>query len=206
MVGRIKNFFSERFDTENFFLVFRLIAFLFLILLGFNLINFTLSRYASEAEIDLSPKIAFFIADVGRYENGFKIDSILPSSAPYYYAFTVSNFEDEKKANVNIEYEIELRMTTNLPLNVKVYKNTTDFTGKGIINSNEIVANDDGMFFRVMNTDTIGNLTYAQKTKDTFVLYVEFPESYNLFPELYEGVIELVEVRVIAKQVVWGDE
>lgn len=202
MIRKIKNFFSERFDTENFFLVFRFILFLFLILVSFNLINLTLSRYASDADVNLTPKMAFFIADVGRYENGFKIDSILPSSTPYYYAFTVSNFKDDKKANVNIEYEIELRMTTNLPLNVKVFKNTSNFNGNGIITSNNIVENADGMFFREMQTETTGNLSFSNKTIDTFVLYVEFPESYKLFPELYEGVIELVEVKVLAKQVV----
>jgi len=202
MIKKIGRFFDSRIDKKKFFLIFRIILFLFLNIWLFSSSGFTLSRYVSETEVSIAPRLAFFITDVGTYENTIELDSILPSNSAYLYSFTVANFSDEDKSNVDIEYDIEFITTTNMPLNFKVYKNTTVMSGPGIIQNDRYVTNADGMHFRHMGVSSSGAFSFISMTTDTYVLWVEFPEPYKAWPELYEGIIELVEIKVTARQVV----
>ena len=202
LIRKIQKIFNDKFDAKKFFAIFRSILFLFFIILCIGFIKITLSKYSSEVDVNISPNIAFFVTDVGRYENGFKIDDILPSTNPYLYSFTVSNFKDTKKSNVEIEYEIELIMTTNIPLNIKLFKNTSNFSGAGIISSDQVITNDDNVYFRSMKTNTVGTLSFVANQTDTYVISVEFPDIYKNSPEFYEGRIELIEIKVFAKQVI----
>ena len=88
-------------------------------------IRSTLARYETTTETDRDVDVAFWIVD-----NSFKSDRLLlkdiqPSSNVYEYTFTVSNFDIENQANIaetDLEYEIVLTTTTNLPLNVPIVK------------------------------------------------------------------------------------
>ena len=199
---KIAKIFNERFDKEKFFEVLRFSIYLILLIVFVNTYRLTLSRYTSEVDLDLEPQIAFFIADVGSYQNRIKLDSILPRIEAYLYSFTVSNFKDDDRANVNIEYDIEFIATTNLPLNIKVFKNTTNFFGNGIITVDSIQADSDGMFLRTMKPDGMGFLPFGERVTNTYIVWVEFPEHYKHFPEDYQGVIELLEVSIVARQVI----
>ena len=200
MVAQMKKFFEDHFETKKFFFVFRAIVLLSLIVVVINFISLTLSRYATDVDAEISPNLAFFITDVGTTSNTIELGEILPSSTPYFYTINVSNFEDDKRVNVNVEYDIKFITTTNLPLNIKVFKNTSNYSGTGIITGDSIAANADGMYLRTMTTTDLGTFTFSSNQTNAYIIRVEFPESYKYYSKEYEGVIDLVEVVVDARQ------
>ena len=202
MFEKVQKLFKNNFDTKNFFLVLRGILVLFGLILVINFTSITLSKYASAVDASIAPNIAFFVTDVGSSSQTLKLGQLIPSASPYFYTFSVANYQDDKRVNVNVEYTIEFTTTTNLPLAFKLYKNTTDYSGNGIITSDTIVANPDGMYIRKLKTNSVGNFTYQSNEVHTYVLKVDFPENYKNNAEAYEGVIELAEVTVNAKQIV----
>jgi len=199
-MGRFKTFFEENFETKKFFAIFRIIIILFFVLVIFNLTKLTLSKYVSDVDAKIAPNLAFFITDVGTQSASLELGEILPSSDPYFYTINVSNFKDDKRVNVSVEYEIKFILTTNIPLNYKIYKNTSNYSGNGIIDSDVISANDDEMYFRILKTSDIGTFGYGANETNTYVIKVEFPQNYKYNASEYEGVIELVQVVVDAKQ------
>ena len=204
MVLKLKKKIEKVFDRKR--IPFAVRAGLFILLLAFvlGIVNFSLSKYETDVTVNVAPKIAFFIANAGTYENRIELTKILPSTSPYLYSFTVSNFKDDRRINVDLEYTIEFVTTTNLPLNFKVFRNTAQTTGSGIISSDTIVADDDGMYLRKMTNDQVYQMGYTTNITDTYVLLVEFPDNYKYNSDAYEGVLDLIEVKVVAKQVI-GD-
>ena len=193
---------TKKIDDKKFWKIFRyvIITFLFIALVSYG--GMTLSKYASNLDVNISPNVAFFVTDVGTYEDVIELGEIIPSSTPYTYLINVSNFEDDRRINVNLEYEIEFITTTNLPLNFKVYRNTSNYTGSGIMTSSVVSSNSDGMYFNTLSNAAKYQFTFQGNQTDSYILWVEFPEIYKNNPEKYEGVIELVEVKVTAKQIV----
>ena len=190
------------FNTPRFSSIFRAIGIILLLLLFLNLGSFALSKYESEANIDVSPRLAFFIVDVGTYSDTFELGRVLPSNQPYIYTFSVSNFKSDKRINVNLEYTIEFVSTTNLPLNFKVFKAGTPTSGSGIITTDTITTNSDGMYFRNMEIGETFSFSYVENETDDYILWVEFPESYKYYSKSYEGVLDLIEIKVNASQIV----
>ena len=192
----------NKIDEKKFWKIFRIvvIALLFVTIISYG--GFTLSKYVSDLDVNVSPNVAFFVTDIGTYEDRIELGELLPSNTPYTYVINVSNFEDDRRINVNLEYEIEFITTTNLPLNFKVYRNTLNYTGSGIMTKSEITNDSDGMYFKTLSNDEKYEFTYSGNQTDSYTLWVEFPEVYKNNPDSYEGVIELVEVKVVAKQIV----
>ena len=202
MIKKLRNIFDNNFDKKRFLAVFRVSAILFFLVLFLGIINVTLSRYTSEVDADISPNLAFFVTDVGTYQDVVELGEILPSANPYFYTITVSNFDENKRINVNLEYEIEFVVTTNLPLSYKIFRNTTNYTGTGIIVSDTTINDTDGMYLRTLKSNVKYPFSFVADQTDTYVIQVIFPEVYKYDSEKYEGVIELFEIIVNAKQVV----
>ena len=178
------------------------ILFVLLVLVGIVIgtSNITYSRYETNTKVNLKPTIAFFIVDVDNESHSIKLDSMVPSDEPYLYRFDVSNFKDDKKANVDLKYKIELVTTTNMPLEFKVFKDPDMSTD--IINRTTYTTNDDGMYYKHLIIDNINQMNYNQKKTDVYYLWVKFPKQYENSPEHYAGIIDLVDVQISAEQVV----
>lgn|SRR5574344_1053430 len=194
MIKRISKYFNIK-KLKHYLLLSFLLITCIVLLSKFNL---TLSRYESNTEINIDPSIAFFITDVTSEDNSIKLTDILPSDTPYYYSFSVSNFNDTGKSNVDLDYNMELITTTNLPLTFKLYKGSTN--SSDIISSNTVSQDDNSVYYRHLTVNDKYNLYYANKTTDKYILEVTFPSTYKNHPELYEGVIELIEIKINAYQ------
>ena len=59
-------------------------------------------------------------------------DGIVPSSTPYTYRFSVSNFNQNNMSDVDINYSINIRTTTNLPITLELYRNQLPENGTNI--------------------------------------------------------------------------
>lgn len=160
--------------------------------------KFTKSKYETITDVEVTPTIAFFVTDVKSYNDSIKLEEIVPRSEPYLYSFTVSNFKDNKRANVDLTYSIEFITTTNLPLNFKLYRE--DDLENDITSSTSFTTDSNGMYYKHLFIEEVSSLKYSLDSTDTYILSVEFPEIYNSNPDDYSGVVELIEVYVHAEQ------
>lgn len=194
-----------------FYLFFTLLLLATLIVL--STVKFTQARYESNAEVNFTPSIAFFIVDVESVSGQIRLEEMIPRAQPYTYVFEVSNFNDEKRANVDLTYSIEIITTTNMPLKFKVYKGIN--STQDIISSSTFTTDDNGVYYRHLVINDVSTMTYSANHTDTYVLSVEFPIAsiqsplpsptptpYNHNPDAYAGIIDLVDIKINAEQVV----
>jgi hypothetical protein len=156
----------------------------------------TYSKYSSSAEGNAAANIAFFIVDVGTYENTISLNDLEPSNNDYIYKFTVNNFRNGKRTNVKLDYDIEFITTTNLPLTYKIYKEGgTD----NIITDSEIIKDGD-MYFNKLSTNEVSTFSYEENQTEEYTLIVNFPITYNDKPDEYQGLIDSFVIKINARQ------
>ena len=171
-----------------------------LLIIAIASLDFTQSRYETNTEIRMEPDLAFFIADVESQTGQIKLESMLPSTTPYLYKFNVANYKDTKKANVDLKYTIEIITTTNMPLNYKIYKGNNMV--QNVVSNEYYVTDENGMYYHHMEIDDVSYFSYNQRQTDTYTLWVEYPIEYKYYPTEYAGIIDLVDVKINAEQVV----
>ena len=169
-------------------------------LIAIRSFEFTLSRYESEVELDASPDLAFFIVDVTTTSGQIKLASMVPSDTPYTYTFNVSNFNEEGRGNVDLTYSIELITTTNMPLQFRIYKGGN--TELNEVDSDTVTTDSNGVYYRHLLINDVSQMSYSSNVTDTYTLWVLFPATYMAYPDLYEGIIDLVDIKINAEQVV----
>ena len=169
-------------------------------LIAFNSLGFTQAKYESSTQVRISPSIAFFIVGVESQTGQIKLDGMVPSAQPYLYSFNVSNFGNGKRADVDLTYSIELITTTNMPLNFRIFKGNDMVTNE--VDSDTVTTDSDGVYFRHLVINDVSTMTYSSDHTDTYTLWVEFPASYNTDAAAYAGVIDLVDIKIDAEQVV----
>ena len=188
----------KKINKEKFWFFGKYIIIFVLFTLIINLFEITYSKYSSNASGDAEANIAFFIVDVGTYENTISLNNLEPSDMDYIYTFNVNNYKDNKKVNVKLEYSIEFITTTNLPLTYKIYKGDSD---ENIITSSEIFTDGD-MYFNKLSTNVISSFSYEEKQTDKYTLVVNFPKSYNSSPDEYQGLIDSFIIKINATQII----
>lgn len=199
MIKHLKKFINN-INKKKFKKTFFSSIVIFLLIIIISSIGFTYARYESDTTLKLNPNIAFFIVEATNTTKSLELTKMVPSNDYYDYYFEVSNFNDNGKANVDLKYNIQLKMTTNLPLTYEIYK--VEDNTMANINTVNISTNQDGMYFKEY-VDT-NDYFMACKTKktDRFLLRVYFPLEYKNNPDYYESVIDLVEININATQVV----
>ena len=159
-----------------------------------------LSKYESISNSYANVDIAFYLLKEDFQTMTLNLASILPQNNAYTFEFSIGNQAGEDIAEVDIEYELTLRTTTNLPLTYELYMNQL-YTNQGatnIIKENTVNLDEDGTYFRTMTTDKI-TLKYTEGKTNLYQLVVYFPENYN--QENYQDIIELIEINVNGQQV-----
>lgn len=159
-----------------------------------------LSKYESISNSYANVDIAFYLLKEDFQTMTLNLASILPQNNAYTFEFSIGNQAGEDIAEVDLEYELTLRTTTNLPLTYELYMNQsyTDQGATNIIKENTVNLDEDGTYFRTMTTDKI-TLKYTEGKTNLYQLVVYFPENYN--QENYQDIIELIEINVNGQQV-----
>lgn len=159
-----------------------------------------LSKYESISNSYANVDIAFYLLKEDYKTMTTNLASILPQDDAYVFDFSIGNQEGEQIAEVDLEYELTLRTTTNLPLTYELYMNQqyTDEGATNIIKDNIVGLDEDGTYFRTMTTDKIV-LPYTEGITNLYQLVIYFPANYN--EENYQDILELLEITVNAKQV-----
>ena len=195
MKGIVKKINFADFKSYLFFSVFLVVT-----LVAIRTFGFTQARYESEVELDVAPTLAFFIVDVTSTSGQIRLDSMVPRDEPYIYTFNVSNFKDNRRANVDLTYSIELITTTNMPLQFRIYKGGNNQVNE--IDSDTVTTDSNGAYYRHLVINDVSQMSYNSNVTDTYTLWVLFPASNKAYPDTYEGRIDLVDIKINAEQVV----
>lgn len=159
-----------------------------------------LSKYESISDSYANVDIAIYLFKEDYKTMTINLASIEPRDNAYIFEFTVGNQDGIEIAETDLEYELTLRTTTNLPLTFELYKNQqyTDLEAESIIKEENILPDEYGTYFRTMTTEK-SFLPYTQGTTNLYQLVVHFPANYD--QEKYQDIIELLEIKVNAQQV-----
>ena len=197
----MKDFF-QKFDKKRFFLVGKFI-FMFLALVAItNLIGNTFTRYESTVDLSAEAATAFFVIDQGTYEGSISLTNLEPSATPTYYTFYVANYNlDNKRTNVDLTYTISFETTTNLPLSYEIIRNESfNGTYHNLIETTTTRTDSNGVYYYVFSNNSTFTFNYNQNQLDEYTIKVVFPESNKIYPDLYQGAIELFTVKIHAEQ------
>ena len=183
--------------NKNKVFLIKMLIFLFSLIIVFFLVKGTFSRFSSDASVVGSLSTAMYIVSEGYESMNLKLDEILPRSEPYEYSFSISNFKGANRAEVNLEYELKIVTTTNLPLTYELYLNNDDTTN--IITSDIISRDEHETYFRILTTEkkTFG---YTEDESNLYKLVIYFPETYRDIK--YQDVIEGIEIQVNSSQII----
>ena len=120
----------------------------------------------------------------------------------YLYYFSVSNYNEERRTETNLKYDLSIRTTTNIPITYDLFKGETVDNNTSIITSNQVIADDDGTFFRIIKTPTEYFDFHSNQTNN-YVLLITFPPGYNNSD--YQYLFEMIEINVNSQQVLTSD-
>lgn len=181
-----------------FMLLFTCLLFFFLMLM-----RRTFSSYVSDASIEITSNYAAYIFEPKRLSFNLETDGIIPSDTPYVYRFTVSNFNDIRKSDVDLSYQISIRTTTNLPLTYRLYyeKNYNEAGSQNIIDESTEIQDEDGAWYHNLVSNQTFSMPYKTNTTHTFYLVIDFPIMYSN-KIMYEGMIDNIEIILDSKQIV----
>lgn len=168
-----------------------IICFLLLLLL----VRKSLGAFESASSGTAISEIAFYVIDAGTETKELKLGTIAPDGEEKYYIINVSNFKDNKTSEVNMEYSLSIRITTNIPVSYKLYLNDST---ENIIGTRELIRDKDNTYFYKYNSISSSFEKNVNKT-DKYKLVITFDEEYS--DEIYQNLIDSVEITVSAKQV-----
>ena len=160
-----------------------------------------LARYESVSDSKADVDFAFYLLKDDYKTMTTNLGSLLPQDDAYVYDFSIGNEDGTDRAEVDLEYELTIRTTTNLPLTYKLYMNEkyNQKDANDIIKTNEVYQDEDGTYFRKMTTEK-EELKYKEPKTNTYQLVVSFPSNYNT--ENYQDIIEAIEINVDGKQII----
>lgn len=180
------------------------IVFLGLLLLcvlgvAYNLINKTIAYYSSNFKLKTVIDRALYIFSVEGMSFNIEPSKIIPSATPYKYNFTISNFDKDKHSDLDLEYTITVKTTTNLPISIELFDeenpNSTILVGP------EYKQDVDGAWYRVYKTTAMKQMKYQSNVTHTYTLSVYFPEQYKDTTN-YADSIENIEITIKSQQVI----
>ena len=182
-------------------LIVLIIAIVLLITIG---IAITMARYRSKGHTALSAEVAFYVIEEGYMTGNIMLSGLYPREEVFEYDFTVANTDGTNTAEVTMNYNMDITITTNLPLNIEIHKKEegsetySKITDANIL-ENEIVLDESNQCY--VRKIKIKNqlLTYNVTQIDQYKLVAEFPIEYNEVEE-YEGVIDNASILLEATQ------
>lgn len=171
------------------------------LMLLIRVISFTLSKYESRATANSNIQVAFYVLNKDFQNMSLNLDSLFPSDEPYIYEFSISNTDGTKRCETDMEYDLTIRTTTNLPLEYELYMNEkyTDAESTNIIEKNEVIQDLDNTFFRIITTNT-ETFLYSEEKTNIYQLVIHFPKKYNTIN--YQDIIDGIEITVDSRQII----
>lgn len=182
-------------NKKRFFLVNKITLIVFFILIIILSIRFTFSSYEGNVDGKVVSDIAFYLLEAGSYSESLKMFEVEPDGNNYIFNVDVSNYKDNTRSDVDLEYELSLVTTTNLPIDYQIYlgDDTTN-----IISKKEVFQDEDMMYFNRYMTST-RTFSKDRDMVDKYKIVINFPKEYN--DSKYQDLLDSVEVVIESRQV-----
>ena len=172
-----------------------------IIIIAIIFIRNTLSRYETVATSNKDVDVAFWMLHDDFQSANMIIQDIYPSDNSFDYSFSVSNFETDEEGNINkraetdLEYELTITTTTNLPLEYEIERN-----GEIITTQQEITTDEDGTYYRKISIEP-SQMVQGQDVTDNYVIKVTFPKENDTNAE-FSDLIEYIKLDINAEQII----
>lgn len=180
----------------------KLLMFGFVLIVGlflsFSLFRKAFASYHSSVKLNANIDQALYLFGGDRLTFNIDPGKISPEAGTKNYRFSIANYNSKEQSDLDIEYTIAVRSTTNLPIVLSMYRNneSTDMLG-----SFEYKQDVDGSWYRVYNVSKTYRMNYNEKIKDIYTLQILFPSQYAN-DTTYAESIENIEITLNSKQVV----
>lgn len=194
---------SIRYFKEKAKLILFLLGLILILFFARYLFGLAYSRYEVRAKINANIDKALYIFEDEKISFNLDPNGIIPRDDPYTYKFSVSNYNSSKESDVDISYKVSIRTTTNLPIQLKLYRNELydSETSVNLLNGSSVVQDEDSAWYRVYNVADEFEFLYTSKSTDVFTLVINFPSVYSENP-IYADYIENIEVTLESKQII----
>ena len=181
--------------------IIKLLILVFVLILLIKMISFTYSKYESRANTKPNIIVAFYVLNKDYQSMNLNLDELFPREEPYIYTFSISNTKGQKRCQTDLEFELSIKTTTNLPITYELYKNQNynDDNATSIKKTDEIIQDEDGTYFRIITTET-ESFSFREDETNIYQLVVHFPQEYNTIN--YQDIIEGIEITVNSKQII----
>ena len=172
-----------------------------IIIIAIMLIRNTLSRYETMATSNKDVDVSFWMLHDDFQSASLIIEDIYPSNQSFDYSFSVSNFETNengeinKRAETDLEYNLTITTTTNLPLTYVIEKN-----GEILSTEQNIITDEDGTYYREIIIEP-AQMVQGEDLTDNYVIKVTFPKENNTNAE-YSDLIEYIKLDIQAEQII----
>lgn len=163
-------------------------------ILGLIYFSRSFAVYVASGESNISVDLAFSLLNVDELEKEIKLNTIKPDSTSNSYSFSVANYEDDKLIDINMEYDVVITTTTNLPMHFGLY----DWDGNLIESTADFETDEYGTIFYKIKTNNY-KMGFKDKQKDLFKIVYKLDDEYD--SAIYQDIIELLSVKVEARQV-----
>lgn len=189
------------FEEKKRFLIVILVMFI-LIVVAIKLLQIAYASYESQAKLNANIDKALYILKTGGMDFNIDLDKIEPSSKPYIYKFSISNFDGNRHSDVDIEYQMNITTTTNLPLTYELYRNENydDENATNLFENMKTKQDVDGAWYNYLEGQEKYLFPYEEDKTDIYTLVVYFPESNKTTTE-YADNLENIEVEIKSNQV-----
>lgn len=181
------------------FIIFSLIL-LSIISIGLFAIIKSFAFYNSNANLSLDIQTAMYIVEPGEMSFNIDLEKIIPADESYIYTFSISNFNLEKRTDVDLEYSLKIQTTTNMPLSYELYYGSYDSSSPDIITKRELKQDEDNSWYNLFTIDEKYEFTYQENKTNIYYLIIDFPTTYKEVIE-YSDTIENIQVIVNSKQI-----
>ena len=172
-----------------------------IIIIAIIFIRNTLSRYETVATSEKDVDVAFWMLHDDFQSANMIIEDIYPSNNSFDYSFSVSNFEAEqdgtinKRAETDLEYQLKITTTTNLPLEYVIEKN-----GENLTTQQNIITDEDGTYYKEIIIEP-SQMVQGEDITDNYVIKVTFPKENDTNAE-YSDLIEYIKLEINAEQII----
>lgn len=169
---------------------------LILVVVAVTIFPSTLSKYSSHGGSNAKVDVAFSLLDTKGLSDTVVLDEILPNDDYDSYSFSVSNYDEEgNRIDVNLNYTITIRTTTNLPIVYEIY----DDKGVKLDVKSEIIEDEFGTPFLTMVTDK-SIMTFDKDMIKKYTIKYKLSSEYK--DASYQNIIEMISISIDAEQIV----
>lgn len=171
---------------------------IFVLFVAFWIFARSFASYQSNVKLNANIDQALYIFAGEKLSFNIDPDKIVPSSTPYIYKFSVSNFDANKQSDVNLEYTIDVKTTTNLPIQISLFRNGAD---TNLLSNVSFETDSDGSWYKIFETSDTYKMNYVDKVTDVYTLQILFPAEYSQ-SVMYADAIENIEIILKSSQVI----